>query len=248
VGASDGTVDLAEISRFAAQAGAWWNPKGGFSALHRINPIRLDFIRARLVRHFHRSPDLLSPFAGLRLLDIGCGGGLVAEPMSRLGFAVTGVDAEAAAIAVAREHTQTSDLAIDYRVATAESIADGGERFDVVLALEVLEHVADRDAFWRSLGALVASGGAAIVTTLNRTARSFALGIIGAEFILNWLPRGTHDWRKFVRPSEIILSLRRNSLRPIEIVGLGYDLGADKWLLTRDIDVNYIVFATRNGY
>lgn len=185
------------------------------------------------------------PFAGLRLLDIGCGGGLAAEPMSRLGFAVTGIDAGADAIAAAREHACLGGLPINYRVATPESIVDIGERFDVVLALEVIEHVADREAFLKCLGSLIAPGGATIIGTLNRTARSFALAIIGAELVLGWLPRGTHDWRKFVRPSELILDLRHNGLRTIDIAGISYNFASGTWELSRNVDVNYMVFAVR---
>lgn len=243
--ASVTTVDDEEVGRFAAQADAWWDPEGSFGALHRINPTRLGFIRSRLLEHFRRDSSLLRPFDGLTLLDIGCGGGLVAEPMVRLGFSVTGVDAGPEAIAVARVHAQAAGLAIDYQVATAESIAGTGRCFDAVLALEVIEHVADRDAFWRSVGSLVAPGGVVIVATLNRTARSFALAIVGAEYILGWLPRGTHDWRKFLRPSELILGLRRSHLRATEVAGISYDLRTGEWVLSRDIEVNYLVMAVR---
>jgi 2-polyprenyl-6-hydroxyphenyl methylase / 3-demethylubiquinone-9 3-methyltransferase len=245
VHASDATVDAAELGRFAQQADAWWDPEASFRALHRLNPTRLGFIRSRLLTHFQRDPGLLRPFTGLTLLDIGCGGGLVAEPMARLGFTVTGIDAGAEAIAAARTHAQAAGLEIDYRVATAESIAGTDERFDAVLALEVIEHVADPDAFWRSLALLVTLGGAAIAATLNRTARSFALAIVGAEYILGWLPRGTHDWRKFLRPSELILGLRRNHLRATEIAGVSYDPRRGEWVLSRDIEVNYLVMAVR---
>ena len=243
--ADDATVDLNEIRRFDVQANTWWQPEGNFRALHQFNPARLGYIRSRLTDHFGRTPDLIRPFAGLRLLDIGCGGGLAAEPMSRLGFAVTGIDAGADAVAAAREHACLGGLAIDYRVATPESIVDIGEQFDVVLALEVIEHVADRNAFSKCLGQLVAPGGATIIGTLNRTAGSFALAIIGAEFVFGWLPRGTHDWRKFVRPSELILGLRRNGLRTIDIAGLGCNFASGTWELSRNVDVNYMAFAAR---
>jgi 2-polyprenyl-6-hydroxyphenyl methylase / 3-demethylubiquinone-9 3-methyltransferase len=243
--ANGATVDDEELGRFAAQADAWWDPEGSFRALHRLNPTRLGFIRSRLLAHFGRDPALLRPFTGLTLLDIGCGGGLVAEPMARLGFTVTGIDAGAEAIAAARAHAQASGLEIDYRVAAAESIAGIGARFDAVLALEVIEHVADPDAFWQSLGMLVNPGGAAIAATLNRTGRSFALAIVGAEYVLGWLPRGTHDWRKFLRPSELILGLRRNHLRATEIAGVSYDPSRGGWVLSRDIAVNYLVMAVR---
>jgi len=178
------TVDRNDIDRFAAQSAAWWDPEGSFRPLHRINPARLDFIRRQLLASFGRDAKGLRPFEGLRLIDIGCGGGLVAEPMTRLGFAVTGIDAGAATIDVARAHASASGLAIDYRVADAETLARAGERFDVALALEVVEHVANRDAFFAALGALVRPGGAFIGATLNRTARSFALAIVGAEYLL----------------------------------------------------------------
>jgi 2-polyprenyl-6-hydroxyphenyl methylase / 3-demethylubiquinone-9 3-methyltransferase len=243
--ASGATVDDEEIRRFAAQADAWWDSEGGFRALHRLNLPRLDFIRSRLLKHFQRDSRLLRPFTGLTLLDIGCGGGLAAEPMARLGFTVTGIDAGGEAIAAAQAHARMAGLEVDYRVATAESIADAGERFDAVLALEVIEHVSDPKAFCRYLGLLVAPEGATIASTLNRTARSFALAIVGAEYLLGWLPRGTHDWRKFLRPSELILSLRRNHLLATEIAGLSYDPRAGEWVLSRDIEVNYLVLAVR---
>jgi len=239
------TVDDEEVRRFAPYADDWWDIEGGFRALHRLNVPRLDFVRSRLQQHFRRDPHLLRPFTGLSLLDIGCGGGLAAEPMARLGFAVTGIDAGVEAIAAARAHAQATGLELSYRVAAAESIAGAGERFDAVLALEVIEHVRDPEAFCRYLGLLVAPGGTLITATLNRTARSFALAIVGAEYVLGWLPRGTHDWRKFLRPSELILGLRRNHLPVTEIAGLSYDPRSGGWVLSRDIEVNYLVMAVR---
>ncbi len=239
------TVDPADIDRFAAQSANWWDPSGSFRPLHRINPARIDFIRRQLLAHFHRDAGSLSPFTGLCLADIGCGGGLVAEPMTRLGFSVTGIDAGARAIATARAHAGASGLAIDYRVADIDSLARAGERFDVVLALEILEHVADRDAFFAGLGALVKPGGAFIGATLNRTARSFALAIVGAEYVLGWLPRGTHDWRRFVRPSEFVLGLRRVGLATIRLAGLSYDWHRGGWSESGDLSVNYMLVAVR---
>jgi 2-polyprenyl-6-hydroxyphenyl methylase / 3-demethylubiquinone-9 3-methyltransferase len=246
VAAGDRTIDSGEVDRFARHAADWWDPESSFRALHRVTPIRIEFIRSRLARHFRRDTSLVSPFRGLRLLDIGCGGGLAAEPMSRLGFDVTGIDAEEGAIATARDHSRAAGLAIDYRIATAGSGNILDERFDVVLALEVIEHVADRDDFMQSVTAHVAPHGAAIIATLNRTLRSFALAIVGAEYLLGWIPLGTHDWRKFVRPSELILGLRRNGLRATDLCGLSYQPGTGNWALSRDLSVNYLVMAVRS--
>ncbi len=239
------TVDRHDIERFAAQSASWWDPAGSFRPLHQINPTRLDFIRRELIAHFSRDARSLAPFAGLSLADIGCGGGLVAEPMARLGFAVTGIDAGSEAIAVARGHAAASGLAIDYRVADVETLAGAGARFDVVLALEIVEHVADRDAFLAAAGALVKPGGAFIGATLNRTAQSFALAIVGAEYLLRWLPPGTHDWRRFVRPSEFVLGLRRAGLATTRLAGLGYDWRSGAWRETPDPSVNYMLAAVR---
>ena len=239
------TVDPEEIARFAALAEAWWDPQGSFRPLHRLNPTRLRFIRQQLVAHFRRNSSSLRPFEGLALLDIGCGGGLIAEPMSRLGFTVTAIDADAEAIAVARAHAEAMGLAIDYRVDTVESVADSGWRFDVVLALEIIEHVTDPAVFLGCVEVSMRQGGAFIGATLNRTARSFGLAIIGAEYVLGWLPRGTHDWRRFMRPSEIVLGLRRNGLRATCLTGASYDLARGEWSLSRDLEVNYMVMAVR---
>jgi 2-polyprenyl-6-hydroxyphenyl methylase/3-demethylubiquinone-9 3-methyltransferase len=239
------TVDPDDIDRFAAQGASWWDPTGSFRPLHRINPARLAVIRRELVAHFDREARSLSPFSGLSLADIGCGGGLVAEPMTRLGCTVTGIDAGAAAIATARAHAEAGGLAIDYRVADIEALAGAGERFDIVLALEIVEHVADRDAFFAALGMLVKPGGLFIGATLNRTPRSFALAIVGAEYMLGWLPRGTHDWRRFVRPSEFVLGLRRAGLGATRLAGLSYDWRSGDWSESRDLSVNYLVVAAR---
>ena len=239
------SVDPNEIGRFAASAEAWWNPHGSFRALHRINALRLDFIREHLLTHFGCRGSALRPFEGLRLLDIGCGGGLVAEPMARLGFAVTGADPGPEAIEAARAHARAVGLPIDYRTAAAESIAAAGESFDAVLALEVIEHVAAPEVFLASIGRLVRPDGAFIGATLNRTARSWLLAIIGAEYVLHWLPPGTHDWNKFLRPSELVLGLRRNGLAPTRITGMIYDPLRAEWSLSPDLRVNYMVAAVR---
>jgi 2-polyprenyl-6-hydroxyphenyl methylase/3-demethylubiquinone-9 3-methyltransferase len=239
------TVDRHDVERFAAQSADWWDPWGSFRPLHQINPARLDFIRGQLVAHFRRDARSLFPFTGLSLADIGCGGGLVAEPMTRLGFAVTGIDAGAEAIAAARAHAEASGLAIDYRVADVDALSAAGGAFDAVLALEIVEHVADRDGFFAGLGRLVKPGGIFIGATLNRTARSFALAIIGAEYVLRWLAPGTHDWQRFVRPSEFVLGLRRAGLASTHLAGLGYDWPSGEWTLCDDLSVNYMLVATR---
>ncbi len=239
------TIDPEASGCFAARSETWWDPTGSFRALHWINPTRLGFIRQHLQAHFHREPSSLRPFEGLSLLDIGCGGGLIAEPMTRLGFAVTGIDADAEAVAAARCHAREMGLAIDYRLAAAESLAETGTCFDAVLALEVIEHVADPAAFFASIGALVRPGGAFVGATLNRTPRSFALAIVGAELIFRWIPPGTHDWRKFLRPSEFVLGLRRNGLSTTRLTGVVYDPWRGKWSLGPDLGVNYMVAAAR---
>jgi 2-polyprenyl-6-hydroxyphenyl methylase / 3-demethylubiquinone-9 3-methyltransferase len=239
------TVDPEEIRRFAARAEAWWDPEGSFRPLHRLNPTRLAFIRRHLVEHFGRASSSLRPFEGLSLMDVGCGGGLIAEPMTRLGFAVTGIDTGQEAISVARAHAEATGLRIDYRIETIEKAVDTRRRFDVILALEVIEHVADTAVFLRCLGPLVEPGGAFIGATLNRTATSFALAVIGAECLLGWLPRGTHDWRKFMRPSELVLGLRRNGFQVTQLAGVSYDLARGEWSLSRNLDVNYMVMAAR---
>ena len=239
------TVDRQEVDRFAAQSAGWWDPRGSFRPLHRINPARIDFIRRNLLAHFRRDPRSLRPFTALALADIGCGGGLVAEPMARLGFAVTGIDAATAAIDAARDHADASGLAIDYRVSDVEAVAATGERFDAVLALEIVEHVEERDAFFAALGGLVKPGGMFVGATLNRTPASFALAIVGAEYVLGWLPPGTHDWNRFVRPSEFVLGLQRAGLAATGLTGLTYDWRSGTWAESQDLAVNYLVVAVR---
>ncbi|MEO5373793.1 MAG: bifunctional 2-polyprenyl-6-hydroxyphenol methylase/3-demethylubiquinol 3-O-methyltransferase UbiG [Alphaproteobacteria bacterium] len=243
------------MAKFRAMAETWWDPDGQFKPLHRFNPVRIAYIRDRLAAHFGRDAGSPQPFAGLRLLDVGCGGGLLAEPMSRLGFAVTGVDALERNIQVARLHAEASGLAIDYRQATAEDLAARGEAFDVVLNMEVVEHVADRDLFMATTAALVrpggtpggAPGGAMIAATLNRTVKSLLLAKVGAEYVLRWLPAGTHDWRRFVKPSELAIGLRQGGMTVRDITGMTYHPIAGQWQASRDIDVNYMVFATRSA-
>jgi len=239
------SIDQAEIERFSTLAETWWDPKGSMAPLHRLNPARLGFLRQTIVTHFGRDAKSLTPFGGLRILDIGCGGGLISEPLARLGATVTGLDAAEANIEVARAHARGADLTIDYRQASAEELAAAGKRFDAVLALEVVEHVADVDAFLAAAATLVRPGGAFIASTLNRTPKSLLLAIVGAEYMLRWLPRGTHRWDRFLRPSEFAAHLRRQGLRTLEIRGLVYDLLTGEWRLGRDLGVNYLVFAAR---
>jgi 2-polyprenyl-6-hydroxyphenyl methylase/3-demethylubiquinone-9 3-methyltransferase len=241
-----GTVDTAEVDRFAALAERWWDPQGEMRPLHRLNPTRIAFIRDRLADHFGRDRQSLTPFEGLRLLDVGCGGGLLAEPMARLGFRVTGIDAAERSLAIARAHAAETGLAIDYRFATAEHLAAAGERFDAVLAMEIVEHVADRELFLAAAAGVEAPGGALSAATLIRTPKSFLLAIVGAEYLLGWLPRGTHRWSKLVRPSELVTPLRRHGLAVRELTGVAYDPLSGAWSLApRDLDVNYMLFATR---
>lgn len=240
------SIDPDEIARFAKLAETWWDPAGQFKPLHRFNPVRLRFIRDRLCQRFDRDPARARPLQGLSILDIGCGGGLVAEPLARLGATVIGVDATLPNVSVARAHAADAGLDIDYRHGAAEDLARAGERFDVVVALEIVEHVADLDLFLDASASMVKPGGAMILATLNRTARAFALAIVGAEYVLGWLPRGTHDWRKFVRPSELARGLRRNAMAVKEFAGVSYSPLADDWSLGRDLAVNYMTYATRD--
>lgn len=243
--AASASVDPAEIQRFAALADEWWSPEGKFRPLHALNPVRLGFIREHAVRRFGLDPSLRSPLQDLDAIDIGCGGGLLTEPVRRMGARVIGLDADAEGVAVARHHAAESGLDIDYRLGSAEELAASGAQFDLVLAMEILEHVADRDAFLDACAAVTRPGGLFIAATLNRTAKAFALAVVGAEYLLRWLPAGTHDWRKFVRPSELAAGLRRNGFAVEALTGVAYDPISGSWRLSPDLDVNYMMAATR---
>jgi len=245
------TASPEEIAKFSAMADSWWDPTGSFQPLHKFNPERIRFVRDRVAAHFGRAavspPGGGAPFTGLSLIDIGCGGGLIAEPMARLGFKVTGIDAAEKNIGVARLHAARSELEIAYAVTTPEALVAQGTRYDVVLALEVVEHVTDVDAFLQAAANLVAPGGILIAATLNRTLKALVLAKIGAEYILRWLPPGTHDWRKFVKPSELTASLRRGGLDITDLAGMTYDVMTDSWRASKDLDVNYMVVAVKRG-
>ena len=243
--ASGSTVDADEVARFSALAAEWWDFGGKMGVLHKFNPVRLGFIRDAVCRRLGRDPKRLDSLSGLRILDIGCGGGLLSEPLARLGAAVVGADPAQANIAAAKLHAGAGGLAIDYRATTAEALADAGESFDVVLAMEVVEHVADVNLFVRLSAAMVKPGGLMIAATLNRTLKSFALAIVGAEYILRWLPRGTHQWDKFVTPNELEIALELGGLRVIDETGVVYNPLADQWRLASDMDVNYMLVAER---
>ena len=239
------TIDSTEIAKFNAMAEAWWDPHGDFKPLHQLGPTRIGFIRDVAARHFGRVAAGDAPLDGLSLCEIGCGGGLLTEPMRRLGAEVTGVDPSARNIGIARSHAETSGLKITYLQCAAEDMVERRESFDIVLAMEVVEHVANVDAFIASCAQLVNPGGMIFFSTLNRTAKAFALAIVGAEYIMRWLPRGTHDWRKFVKPSELAHPLRRAGLAIERMTGVTYNPLADRWSLSRDLDVNYMLVAKR---
>jgi 2-polyprenyl-6-hydroxyphenyl methylase / 3-demethylubiquinone-9 3-methyltransferase len=239
------TVDEAEVERFSALAAEWWDPHGKMAPLHKLNPVRLQYIRDRAVEQFKRDGKRLDCLMGLRILDIGCGGGILSEPLCRIGAAVVGVDPSAANIAAAQQHAEAAGLSIDYRIGTAEDLADAGERFDLVLAMEVVEHVTDVELFVRRCAEMVKPGGLMIAATISRTLKSFALAIVGAEYILRWLPIGTHQWDKFVTPNELEIAMEQGGLRMIDEAGVGYNILEDSWRLSEDTDVNYMVTAER---
>ncbi len=242
--AQNSTVDPADIARFSAIADEWWDPHGKFKPLHIFNPTRLKFIREVVCEHFDRPLDGATPFTGLRLLDVGCGGGLLSEPMARLGAEVTGIDAAQKNTQVAQVHAEQQGLEVTYRHTTIEDlVASQTAPFDVILNMEVVEHVADPGLFLQSCARLLKPGGVMIMATLNRTPKSFALGIVGAEYILRWLPRGTHDWRQFLRPDELKSLLADTPLVLDSPVGVSFNPLTWKWSLSTDTSVNYMMVA-----
>jgi 2-polyprenyl-6-hydroxyphenyl methylase/3-demethylubiquinone-9 3-methyltransferase len=240
------TIDPAEVEKFSKIADEWWDPFGKFKPLHKFNPARLAYIRDALCAHFRRDPHAKRPLDGLRLLDVGCGGGLIAEPMTRLGATVTGIDASERNIKTAIVHARASGLDIDYRATTVEALAETSDApFDVVLNLEVVEHVADPDFFLKTSAGLVAPGGMMVVATINRTLKAFALAKVGAEYVLGWLPRGTHDPRKFLKPAEISAPLEAAGMTVTAAAGVAYNPLLDVWRVVENTDVNFMVTAVK---
>jgi len=241
-----GTIDPAEIAKFEAMAAEWWDPNGKFRPLHMMNPVRLDYITRQIAAEFGRDLTAERPFEGLRLLDIGCGGGLLSEPMARLGADVVGADAAERNIPVARVHAEQSGLTIDYRHTSAEALAAAGEQFDVILNMEVVEHVADPQAYLTACHDLLKSGGLMLCSTINRNPKSFAMAIVGAEYIMRWLPKGTHEWSKFITPDELFKMIEIAGLRPVDRKGYVFNPISWGWSISdRDLSVNYVTASIR---
>ncbi|WJY22581.1 bifunctional 2-polyprenyl-6-hydroxyphenol methylase/3-demethylubiquinol 3-O-methyltransferase UbiG [Fontisubflavum oceani] len=240
------TVDAGEIAKFEAMAAEWWDPHGKFKPLHMLNPTRLDYITTQIAAEFGRGLKTNMPFAGLRILDIGCGGGLLSEPMARLGAEVVGADAAERNIPVAQVHAEQSGLDIDYRHTTAEALAEAGEQFDVVLNMEVVEHVADPQGYLTACQQLLKPGGLMICSTINRNPKSFAMAIVGAEYVMRWLPKGTHEWQKFITPDELFGLIANAGLTPVDRKGFVFNPIAWAWSLSdRDLSVNYVTASTK---
>jgi 2-polyprenyl-6-hydroxyphenyl methylase / 3-demethylubiquinone-9 3-methyltransferase len=244
-GRASSTVDDAEVARFSTLADRWWDEHGDMRMLHRLNPVRIGYIRDHAAARFGRDRKRLDSLAGLRILDVGCGGGILSEPLARLGADVVGADPAHSNIAVAREHAEQAGVTVDYRCTTAEALADAGERFDIVLAMEVVEHVSDLGLFARRAAEMVKPGGLLVAATINRTLKSFALAVVAAEYVLGWLPRGTHRWEKLVTPDELERALEGGGLRALAGTGVLYNPLAGTWQLSDDMDVNYMMVAER---
>jgi 2-polyprenyl-6-hydroxyphenyl methylase/3-demethylubiquinone-9 3-methyltransferase len=239
------TVDQKEVDQFGRLGAQWWDERGPMAVLHKFNPVRVAYIRDQITSQFGRDPKKLGCLSGLRILDIGCGGGLLSEPLARLGGKVVGADPSETNIEIAQRHSRQSGVIVDYRVTTAEALADKGETFDVVLSMEVVEHVADMPLFVKRCGEMVKPGGLMIAATLNRTLKSFALAIVGAEYVMRWLPRGTHRWDKFVTPGELEDAMAKAGLRVVDERGVVYNIFSDTWRLSNDMDVNYMLTAEK---
>ncbi len=239
------TLDPAEVEKFSRLAAEWWNPTGKMSVLHKFNPVRLAYIREAACERFRRDRTRIDALAGLTVLDIGCGGGLLCEPLARMGASVTGIDPARTNVETARLHAADSGVAVDYRCTTAEDVAAAGERFDIVLAMEVVEHVADVGLFVEACATLVKPGGLLFMATINRTLKSYALAIVGAEYVLRWLPRGTHEWDKFVTPEELSSAMTAPGLTVTDRRGVRFDILRDRWTETPDLSVNYMMTAAR---
>jgi 2-polyprenyl-6-hydroxyphenyl methylase/3-demethylubiquinone-9 3-methyltransferase len=241
------SIDTAEVERFSKLAATWWDPRGPMAALHKFNPLRLAYIRDQAAARFDRDPKKLDCLKGLRMLDIGCGAGILSEPLARLGASMVGADPAEENIEAAKAHAEATGVTVDYRATTAEALAGSNEKFDVVLAMEVVEHVVDVPAFVDSCASMVKPGGLLIAATLNRTLKSFALAIVGAEYVLRWVPRGTHQWDKFVKPQELERAIEDAGLDVIGERGVIYNPLADRWQLSSDMDVNYMLVGERRG-
>lgn len=239
------TIDQAEVDRFTAMAAEWWDPAGKFKPLHKFNPVRIRYIRDKVAAHFGREANSHKPLEGLRILDIGCGGGLLSEPMARMGATVIGADASERNIGIATIHAGQSGVTVDYRAVTAEQLAAEGEKFDIILNMEVVEHVADVEFFITTCASMVKPGGMMFVATINRTMKAMALAIVGAEYVLRWLPKGTHQYEKLVRPEELEKPLTASGMQIDERTGVFFNPLMNQWNLSKDMDVNYMMLATR---
>jgi len=240
------TVDPTELAKFEAMAAEWWDPNGKFRPLHLMNPCRLDYITKQIATEFNRNLADPKPFEGLRIIDIGCGGGLLSEPLTRLGADVLGADASERNITVAKLHAEQEGLQIDYRAVTAEALADAGERFDIVVNMEVVEHVADPQDYLDECANLLKAGGLHICSTINRNAKSFAMAIVGAEYVMRWLPKGTHEWSKFITPDELFAFIERAGMEPVDRKGFVFNPISWSWKISdRDLSVNYVTAAKK---
>ena len=239
------TIDQIEVDRFSAMAAEWWSPTGKFRPLHKFNPVRLAYLRDRICENYGRDPRAARPLAGLRILDIGCGGGLLSEPVARMGATVIGADPSEKNIGIASTHARQSGVEVDYRAVTAEQLAEAGETFDVVMNMEVVEHVADVNFFMTTCAGMVRPGGMMFVATINRTMKAMALAIIGAEYVLRWLPRGTHQYEKLVRPEELEAPINASGMSISDRTGVFFNPIQNQWNLSKDMDVNYMMVAKR---